>query len=126
MPESKPKILLIDDDPSIAETYKLGLGLEGYEVDWAKNGIEGIKKAKEDSYAFILIDILMPELGGLETLEQIKNNEKNKDIPVIVLTNLGQDENIKRAFDLGAADYIIKYRFTPKEVVEKIKQTLGS
>lgn len=124
MPETKSKILLIDDDPSIAETYKLGLGLEGYEIDWAKNGLEGIKKAKEGSYSLILLDILMPELSGLNALEQMKKDEKIKDIPVIILTNLGQDENIKRAFDLGAVDYIIKYRFTPKEVVEKIKQTL--
>lgn len=121
----KPKILLIEDDPSLAQIYKVELELDGFEVANAIDGQAGLEAAKNDKPALVLIDIVLPKLNGLAVLEQLKKDEKSKDIPAIVITNFGQEDNIKKAFTLGAEDFILKYQTTPAEVAKKIKEILA-
>lgn len=120
----KTKILIIEDDSYISDMYRIKLENSGYEVIITGDGIEGFKALEKQKPNVILLDIVMPKMDGFNVLKMIKNDSNYKDIPVILLTNLGQEENVKRGFELGAASYIIKAHFTPSEVVEKIKGVL--
>lgn len=120
----KTKILIIEDDSYISDMYRIKLENSGYEVIVASDGIEGFKALEKQKPNVILLDIVMPKMNGFNVLKMIKNDSNYKNIPVILLTNLGQEENVKRGFELGAASYIIKAHFTPSEVVEKIKGVL--
>lgn len=120
----KTKILIIEDDSYISDMYRIKLENSGYEVIIASDGIEGFKALEKQKPNVILLDIVMPKMDGFNVLKMIKNDSNYKNIPVILLTNLGQEENVKRGFELGAASYIIKAHFTPSEVVEKIKGVL--
>jgi len=94
---------------------------------WAlasEDGQKGLEAAAKVNPDIILLDILMPKMDGFSVLEELKKDAKTKDIPVILLTNLGQKEDVKKGFDLGAAGYLIKAHFMPSEVVEKIKKIL--
>jgi DNA-binding response OmpR family regulator len=104
--------------------YQTKLDIEGYEIDAAENGTQGVEKAKSFLPDLILLDILMPELDGFGVLDALKHDELTKDIPVIMMSNLGQDEHVKKAISMGARDYIVKSQFTPSSVVEKIKEVL--
>ena len=90
----------------------------------AVDGNEAIAFAKEKVPDIILLDLIMPEKNGFETLEELKKMPETKDIPVIVLSNLGQDTDIKQSKDLGAVDYLIKSNYSMPEVIEKIKMYL--
>jgi DNA-binding response OmpR family regulator len=125
MAESKGKILIIEDDRYISKMYQLKLSLEGYEVQVAENGKQGVDKIKEMMPDIILLDILMPELDGFEVLKIAKSDESTKDIPVLIMSNLGQEDHIQKGMQMGAVGYIVKSQFTPSKVVEKIKETLG-
>jgi len=117
-------ILIIEDDVFVTDIYKTRLSQEGYRVITAGNGEEGIMKIKNDLPDMILLDIVMPKMDGMEALKLIKRNNDYKDIPVMLLTNLSQKEDVDQGLALGAVDYIIKSHFTPSEVVEKIKLNL--
>lgn len=120
----RTKILIIEDDSYISDMYRIKLENSGYEVIIASDGIEGFKALEKQKPNVILLDIVMPKMDGFNVLKMIKNDSNFKNIPVILLTNLGQEENVKRGFELGAVSYIIKAHFTPSEVVEKIKGVL--
>jgi len=120
----KVKILIIEDDSYISDMYRIKLENSGFEVIIAGDGIEGFKVLEKQRPDIILLDVVMPKVDGFNVLKMIKNDSNYKDIPVILLTNLGQKENVKRGFELGAISYIIKAHFTPSEVVEKIKNVL--
>lgn len=122
--ESAPKILIIDDDPFILEMYVLKFKEHNFQVETASNGQEGLAKAKEYRPDLLLLDIVMPALDGFDILQQIKKNS-SPDMKIVLLTNLGQKEDVERGMQLGADDYIIKAHFTPSEVVEKVKALLG-
>lgn len=115
------KILIIEDDSFVIDIYHTKLSQEGYEVIEARNGIEAMKKLGEVRPDLILLDIIMPYMDGIEVLHKIKKDEKLKTIPIILLTNLSQKEEINEGLGLGANDYLIKSHFTPSEVLEKIK-----
>lgn len=119
------KILLVEDDEFLAELYATKLTIEGYEVFLANDGEKGVKVAKEKKPDLILLDIILPKMDGFEALSKIKADQEIKAIPVILLTNLSQKDEVKRGLDLGAADYLIKAHFMPSEVVKKIKQSIG-
>lgn len=121
----RPKILLVEDDPSLTQIYKVELEIDGFEVATAEDGEQGAAAAKDSQPALILLDIVLPKLNGLAVLEQLKKSEKTKNIPVIVITNFGQEDNVKKAFTLGAEDFILKYQATPAEVAQKIKNILS-
>jgi DNA-binding response OmpR family regulator len=118
------KILLIEDDPFLADIYKTRLNSEGFEVVIAEDGEKGLKKLEEENFDLLVLDLVLPELSGFEILEKIKGNEKFKDLKILALSNLSQKEEIQRALDLGVQKYLIKAYFTPSEVVEEIKKLI--
>ena len=120
----KPKILLIEDDSFLAEVYSTKLDLEGFDSCLATAGKKGLELCKKESPDLILLDILLPGMDGFEVLKNLKKNQMTRDIPVILLTNLSQKEDIKVGLGLGADDYLIKAHFMPSEVVRKIKNLL--
>lgn len=122
---NKKSILLVEDDEFLAELYATKLNLEGFEVSLAVNGEKGLKLAKEVAPDLILLDIILPKMDGFEVLKGIKSDPNIKNIPVILLTNLSQKDEVQKGLDLGAVDYLIKAHFMPSEVVKKIKQIIG-
>ncbi len=120
----KIKILMAEDDKFIARAYKDGLTRAGFEIKIAIDGNEAIALAKSDLPDIILLDLIMPEKNGFEALEEFKKMPETKDIPVIVLSNLGQDTDIKQSKELGAVDYLIKSNYSMPEVIKKIKSYL--
>jgi len=113
------KILLVEDEFSLGELYQMILIRAGYEVTWAKDGQEGIEKAtaKPD---LILLDIMMPKMNGIEVLRHLKANEQTRALPVILLSNLAQEDVIKQAFELGANGYLLKIDMLPGELIRQI------
>lgn len=124
--EKNKKIMIVEDDAFVMDIYETKLKVEGYRVMGAINGLDAIKKLEEESESpdLILLDIVMPYMDGLEFLKKIKKEEKFKNIPVILLTNLSQKEEIDEGLGLGANDYLIKSHFTPSEVMEKVSGIL--
>jgi CheY-like chemotaxis protein len=124
--EKKKKVMIVEDDSFVMDIYETKLEKEGYSVVGAFNGLEALKKLEKDAELpdLILLDIIMPYMDGLEFLKKIKGEEKFKDIPIILLTNLSQKEEIDTGLELGAKDYLIKSHFTPSEVMEKIKKLI--
>lgn len=120
MPDRK-KILIIEDEEMLSTMYKVKFENEGYEVHTANNGADGIEAAPKILPDLILLDIIMPKIDGFAVLKKLKEDPKTKNVPVILLTNLGQDEDITRGKELGSAGYLIKANNTPSEVVDKIK-----
>lgn len=116
------KILLIEDDHFIHDLYQRTLDKAGYEVVSAYNGEKGVELAKTKGVALILLDILMPKLNGIEVLKKLKADEILREIPVILLTNLGQKTIIQEAFKMGAQGYLLKARLLPSEIAEHIKE----
>jgi DNA-binding response OmpR family regulator len=119
----KQTIMIVEDDSFVMDIYQTKLTLEGFAIIAANNGIEALKKLESGDCNpdLILLDIVMPFVNGLEVLKKIKDNDKWNKIPVILLTNLSQKEEIGQGFVLGAKDYLIKSHFTPSEVLEKIR-----
>jgi DNA-binding response OmpR family regulator len=120
-----PKILLAEDDVFISRAYQDGLGRAGFNIIAAADGAEALKKAEAEVPDLILLDVIMPIKNGFEVLEELKKNEKLKNIPVIVLSNLGQDSDIEKGRKLGAADYLIKSNHSLREVAEKVSEHLS-
>lgn len=125
MPEKKNAILLIEDDPMISTMYQTKFSMEGYAIDTATDGATGLEKAKNDTPDIILLDIILPKLDGFAVLKEIKADPSLKNVPVILLSNLGQDDDVKKGKDLGANDYFIKSNHTPAEIVAKVKEMVG-
>lgn len=121
---AKPKLLLVEDDTFLAGMYVTKLTMEHFRVELATDGESGLTKALEIKPDLILLDILLPKMNGFDVLRKLKANPTTKDVPVILLTNLGQKSDVTEGLDLGAADYLIKAHFMPSEVVDKIKQHL--
>jgi len=120
----KKKILIIEDDFFVRDLYDRELTREGFEIETAVDGPEGLLKAVEGEYDLILLDIMLPKMGGLDVLKTLKEKEDVKDIPVVLLTNLGQDSIIREGFSLGAVGYLIKAAYTPSQIIEEVKKFL--
>lgn len=118
-------ILIVDDDPFIVDMYTLKLKEFGFKIDNAPDGRKGLEKIKAGGYDLILLDIVLPIMDGFEILQTIKR-EGIAHAPIILLTNLGQKEDVDRGLSLGAVDYFIKADFTPSEIVEKIQSAVKS
>ena len=119
------KILLIENEEIMVNLLQKKLTEEGYKIEIARDGIEGLEKAKLVKPNLILLDIVMPKMGGLEVLEEMQKDKKLKKIPVIIISNSGQPVEIDKAQRLGAKDWLIKTEFDPQEVIEKVKKQLG-
>lgn len=124
MTEDKKLILLVEDDTFLAGMYKTKFEMEGFSVVTAEDGLKGFQQAKEIKPDIILLDILLPKMDGFEVLDKIRVSKDLQHIPVIMLTNLGQKEDVKKGLERGANGYLIKAHFMPSEVVEKVKSVL--
>lgn len=122
--KKKTKILVVEDETFLVKIYSVKLAKEGYDVQIATDGEAAIASAKSFKPDLILLDLILPKVNGFEALEEIRKMPETKDTPVIVLSNLGQQEDVKRAESLGADDYLVKANFSIQDVVEKIKTVL--
>jgi DNA-binding response OmpR family regulator len=118
------KVLIVEDDKFLIDLLSKKLIEEKFNVVTALDGEEGVKKISEENPGIILLDLILPGMNGFEVLKKTKENPASKDIPIIVLSNLGQKEDIERALKLGAQDYLVKAHFTLEEIVGKIKKFL--
>ncbi len=125
MPSAKQKVLIAEDDAFLAGIYSSKFQSEGYVVEHAPDGEEALKIAQKFLPDIILLDILMPKMDGFEVLKHLKKDSKTKDIPVILLTNLGQKSDVEFGLKQGAVDYLIKAHFMPQETVDKVKKVLA-
>lgn len=123
-PRAKPTVLLVEDDQFLAGMYVTKLHLEGFHVLLARDGAEGWHLAQTANPDLILLDIVLPKLSGFEILERVRRSASLETVPVILLTNLGQHDDVRRGLALGADDYLIKAHFLPSEVIDKIKHHL--
>jgi DNA-binding response OmpR family regulator len=117
-------ILIVEDDKFLRELITQKLVKEGYDALMAIDGEEGIKKIREGKPDLVLLDLILPGIDGFEVLSRMKEDENLAKIPVIILSNLGQREEVERGLKLGANDYMIKAHFTPREIIDKIKTIL--
>jgi DNA-binding response OmpR family regulator len=124
MAASKPIVALIEDDPLIAEMYTTKFTKEGYNIKHAADGAAGLEMVKKEKPDIILLDIIMPKLDGFQVLQELRQDASFKDTPVVMLTNLGQEEDVQKGRQLGATDYFIKTNFTPAAIVDKVKGLL--
>ncbi len=119
------KIAIIEDDQVIAQMYRMKFESEGFEVQIAENGKLGVELAEHMKPDMILLDLKMPEMSGEDALKKMRGTDWGKHIPVIVLTNLGEEEAPKSLQALGIHSYIVKAELTPRQVTERVKQALG-
>mgnify|MGYP001034159188 CR=1 FL=1 len=118
------KILIVEDDKFLRELISRKLQQQGFSVSEAVDGTEGLQKAKEEKPDLILLDLILPGIDGFEVLTRIKQDPYISSIPVLILSNLGQKEEVERGLKLGAIDYLVKAHFTPSEIIEKVKGIL--
>jgi two-component system, OmpR family, response regulator ArlR len=119
------KLLIIEDDPLMSRMYQKIFTFEGYEVDIANNGEEGLVKIKSNRPTLVLLDIMMPKMNGLEVLDRIKADSDVKSIPVVMLTNLAGIQDAETAMAKGAVKYIVKSEHEPKDIVNMVKEILA-
>lgn len=118
------KILLIDDDEALVTIFSTALQKAGFEVVSALNGANGIEKAKNEKPDIILLDQVIPDIGGNDVLKTLKQDSDTKNIPVAMLSNFGQNKLVEDAITLGASDYILKYQVEPQDVIKKVQEIL--
>ncbi len=119
------KIAIIEDDPVISQMYRMKFEADGFDVQLANNGKRGVALVESFTPDIILLDLQMPEMDGAEALAVIRKNEWGKDIPVIILTNMGEEESPKEIRALGIHSYIVKADLTPRQVVQRVKEALA-
>ncbi|HOK35208.1 MAG TPA: response regulator [Candidatus Pacearchaeota archaeon] len=119
------KILIVEDDKFLRELLQAKLiKEEDFSVSVAEDGEQGLKKVQEEGPDLVLLDLILPGMDGFEVLKKIKENPAIADTKVIVLSNLGQKEDVERAMKLGATDYMVKAHFTLDEIIEKARKVL--
>lgn len=118
------KILIVEDDKFLRELIVKKLVKENFAAVEADDGEEGFKKIIAEKPDLVLLDLILPGIDGFEFLGKVRENQDLKNIPVIVLSNLGQREDVEKCMTLGAVDYLVKAHFTPVEIIEKIKTVL--
>lgn len=118
------KVLIIDDEEAILLMYSEKLKASGHEVLTANDGQEGLKVAQKEKPDLIFLDIIMPQMNGLDVLKELKSNSNTKDIPVFLLTNLPEDATGNKARELGVTGYLVKAQVEPTKLEEIIKEAL--
>ena len=119
------KILIIEDEDIVIDLLQKKLTNEGYKVDVARDGEEGLEKMRANKPDIVLTDIVMPKKGGFEVLEEMSQDPDLKKIPIIVISNSGQPVELDRAQKLGAKDWLVKTEFDPQEVIDKVVKQIG-
>ena len=107
------RVLFIEDDPTVAQMYKLKLELDGYHVTMAKDGEEGLRLANDAPPDIIFLDIRLPKMDGFAVLESLRGSDRTREVPVVILSNYGERELVERGLKLGALEYLIKSQTTP-------------
>ena len=120
------KIAIIEDDPTISQMYRMKFEADGFDVRLAGNGAVGIELVKQFQPDAILLDLQMPEVNGVEALRQIRSQPASAQTPVIVLTNLGQEEAPADLQSLAIHSYIVKANMTPRQVVDQVKSAIAN
>jgi DNA-binding response OmpR family regulator len=118
------KILIVEDDLNLYTIYNTEFELSGHETIRNEDGAGVIEQVIANKPDIVLLDIMLPKKDGLTILEELKQNPATKDTPAIILTNFGNEENVKKAIDTGAEDFILKYKSVPSEVVAKTAEIL--
>jgi len=122
---NKPKIAIIEDDLAIAQMYRMKFENEGFDVSSAENGLVGVQMVESFKPDVILLDMMMPEMNGDEVLARVRKEPWGKDIIVMILTNMGQEEAPEVLKNLNVYSYIVKAEMTPKQVAETVKKALS-
>jgi DNA-binding response OmpR family regulator len=118
------KILIVEDDKFVRELISHKLTEEKFEVSSVKDGEEGVAKVESEKPDLVLLDLILPGIDGFEVISRIRKNPDIESIPIVILSNLGEKNDVDRGIKLGANDYMIKAHFTPKEIVEKVRSIL--
>lgn len=119
----REKIILTEDDPFLHKLYKDALTIAGYNVISAMDGEEGLNAIRSNTDAsLVLLDLMMPKLGGIDVLKELKKDTMTKDISIIVLTNLKEDAVIQDALKLGASAFLVKADYTPAQITDTVRQ----
>ena len=119
------KIAIVEDDQTISQMYRFKFEAEGYKVETAENGKLGIELIQTFQPDIVLLDLMMPEMTGNQVLEQMRKHDWGKDIKVIILTNMGEQEIPEEVKRLGVAAVVLKANMTPRQVFELVKKHLG-
>ncbi len=119
------KILVIEDDTALYNLYATELQLKGFRVSNVSDGTLAVQAVKEQKPDLILLDLVLPGRNGLDILKELRDDEEFVETKVIVLTNFGNEENVSTALELGATEYIMKYKIVPSELSEKVAAILG-
>lgn len=122
MSDKKIKVLLVEDESMIVDMYKMRLEEEGFEVLVTDKGTEAFEIASKEKPNIILLDVILPEIDGFSVLQMVKDDSKTKNIPVMMLTNLGQESDKEKGSQLGAVEYFIKSQHTPADVLAAVKK----
>ena len=124
MAKNNKKILVVEDEATLQKALNDVLSGEGFDVVSALDGEKGLQMAKDEKPDIVLLDIILPKMDGFEVLTRLKSMDETKEVPVIILTNLSDLDNIQKALDLGATTYLVKADFHLDDVLKKIKTTL--
>jgi CheY-like chemotaxis protein len=124
MNEKSKIVAIVEDDPPIAQMYRIKLELAGYSVEIAADGESGLAMVKKDKPDLILLDIMMPHMNGDEVLKKLRSDPELSDIPVVILTNIANEELQKKIERLGVAGYIQKSDYTPREVLAVVDELM--
>ena len=119
------KIALIEDDKILSKALVAELGDAGFDVSQAFDGEAGLELVKKEHPDLVLLDLILPKKHGFEVLEELKKSSDTQNIPVIILTLLGEDGDIKKGLQLGADDYLVKSSHAVTEIIEKVKDFLA-
>jgi DNA-binding response OmpR family regulator len=125
MSTKKVKVAIIEDDMAIVQMYRTKFEGEGYEVATAPDGVSGLELIEQFDPDIILLDLMMPNMNGLDMLKQLRSQANGKDAKVVVLTNMGDTETATKVYKMAADDYIVKAEMTPKEVADRVKALLA-
>ncbi len=116
------KILIVEDEEFLAEMYQMKFESEGYDITIASDGPECLEKVETEKFDLILLDLVMPGMDGFQVLEKLRENAETMKTKVYILSNLGQEEEVARAFDKGADGFLIKANLTPAQLMEDVKK----
>jgi DNA-binding response OmpR family regulator len=123
--EGKIRVLIIEDDRFLLKILMMKFQAEGFDVRGAADGEGGLRQMLEVPPDLVLLDLILPQMNGFEVLAEMKTHSQTRDIPVVVLSNLGQDEDIRRVLDLGALEFLVKSNLSIMEVVAKVKEVFA-
>lgn len=124
MSAKKIKVAIIEDDIAIVQMYRTKFENEGYEVATAPDGLTGLQLIESFAPDIVLLDLMMPNMNGLDMLSKLRNQPGGREAKVVVLTNMGDTETATKVYKMAADDYIVKAEMTPKQVAERVKALL--